>query len=371
VKITVSVINDLSFDQRVHKMCTTLEAQGYDILLIGRKQKSSVPLSRSYRTKRMKLIFEKGALFYAFFNFRLFCVLLFTKTDVYHSNDLDTLLPNFLASRIKRKPLIYDSHEYFTGVPEIQNKKFVKWVWVTIEKTIFPKLNHIYTVNDSIANLYEKDYDNRPAVIRNIPNATKKIANKTRTELNIAEDQNVLILQGAGINVDRGAEELLEAMVNIKNTILIIIGNGDVIDQLKSRAVKNDLRNKVIFKEKMDYSKMMEYTQVADIGLTLDKDTNINYKYSLPNKVFDYIRAGIPVISTPIIEVKNVINKYQVGAITPSCTPLAIAETINTLLDNSELRNQYKINTIEASNQLSWENEVIEIVKVYKSLQIN
>jgi len=368
MKVTVSVINDLSFDQRVHKVCSSLEKEGYQVLLIGRKQNKSQPISRSYKTKRLKLLFEKGALFYAFFNFRLFWVLLFTKTDVYHSNDLDTLLPNFLVSRIKSKPLIYDSHEYFTGVPEIQKRKFVKTVWTKLERFIFPKLKHIFTVNNSIASLYEKDYGIRPQVMRNIPPAQELQKVKSRADLKLPADKKILILQGAGINIDRGAEELLEAMSEIPNAILLIIGDGDVVEELKDRASNADIKGKIVFKNRLPYAEMMQYTMNADLGLTLDKDTNINYKFSLPNKIFDYIRAGIPVVSTPIIEVKNVIEKYDIGAITPHCSPLAIAETVNSMFSNPIKMEQYRENIKLASKQLSWENEVTNLLTIYKTL---
>lgn len=351
-------------------MCSSLEAEGYQVHLIGRKLKDSLPLNRSYATHRMKLLFNKGAFFFAEYNFRLFWHLLFKKMDVLHANDLDTLLANYLVSKLKRKPLIYDSHEYFTGVPEIQNKKFVKGVWTTIEKWIFPKLKYTFTVNDSIADLFENDYNSRPKVIRNIPNQNSSLTRCSRTELGLPEDKKILILQGAGINVDRGAEELLEAMVHLENYLLLLIGSGDVIETLIERANKEDLKDKVIFKGKLPYDEMMQYTQVADAGLTLDKDTNINYKFSLPNKVFDYIRAQTPVISSKIIEIEKVINKYQIGTIINTHEPLLMAKTIENYLntvDKVDLKNKLHV----ASKQLSWENEVIKMLETYKSLPEN
>ena len=109
----------------------------YDILLIGRKRHTSLKLKRPYQTKRMRFVFNKGALFYAEFNIRLFILLVFSKVDIYHANDLDTLLANYLAAIIRRKPIVYDSHEYFTGVPEIQNKKLVKKVWQQLNNSSF------------------------------------------------------------------------------------------------------------------------------------------------------------------------------------------------------------------------------------------
>ena len=100
----------------------------------------------------------------------------------------------------------------FWGVPEIQNRYFVKKVWSSIESFIFPKLKYVFTVNESISDLYFKDYKVRPLVIRNLPNKSNLIKVKTKKDLGLPDNKKLVILQGSGINVDRGAEELLEAI---------------------------------------------------------------------------------------------------------------------------------------------------------------
>lgn len=367
-RIIVAVSNDLTYDQRVRKVCQSLYDEGYDILLVGRLRKSSDPIDRSYKTKRLKLIFEKGALFYAMLNIRLFVYILFKKCDVIHSNDLDTLLACRLASEIKRKPLIYDSHEYFLGVPEIQDRPKVKKVWTKIEKSIFPKLNTIFTVNDSIADLYEKDYGTRPQVIRNIPNKNSLPQSKTREELGLQEDKKIVILQGAGINIDRGAEELLEAIAIMDNILLLIIGTGDVIDFLKERSKKEDLKDKVIFTGRLPYNEMMQYTQVADVGVTLDKDTNINYKFSLPNKIFDYLNAGIPVLATDLPEIKKIISTYDVGLLINDLKPETIKIGLETIWKEKERYRTLKLNAKNASNELNWENDASKLITTYRKI---
>ena len=171
-KAIVSVTNDLYTDQRVDKICLFLEDQGYSVLLVGRNKKNSKALNkRIYKTKRLNLLFEKGSIFYAEYNIRLFLFLIVRRFDILVANDLDTLLGNYTA--IKFKPfskLVYDTHEYFTEVPELIHRKKIKQIWEGIEGWIFPKLSTIYTVNDSIAKLYAEKYKKEIKVVRNISN---------------------------------------------------------------------------------------------------------------------------------------------------------------------------------------------------------
>lgn len=367
-RIIVSVTNDLYTDQRVHKICTFLNENNYEVLLVGRRLKSSSDLPlRPYATKRFKLLFEKGALFYACYNMRLFFFLLFKKTDLLLSNDLDTLLANYCAKKLKRKTeLVYDSHELFTEVPELTSRPRVRKVWLAIEKWIFPKLKKVYTVNLSIAKIYQEKYNIPVRVVRNVSPKWEAENILTKKELNLPEDRHLIILQGAGINIDRGAEEAVEAMKYIENALLLIVGSGDVIPQLKTCVTKENLGEKVHFIGRKPYREMMNYTFYSDLGLTLDKDTNANYRYSLPNKVFDYIHANTPVVASDLEEIKRIINKHKVGEIIPSHDPKDIAETINKLLKDKVLLKQLKSNCKKAAAIECWENEVAVLKEVYE-----
>jgi len=358
-RIIVSVTNDLYTDQRVHKVCMFLLKQGYDVLLVGRKRRSSVPLpKRDYETKRMKLLFEKGALFYAAFNLRLFLLLLFKKSDILLANDLDTLLANYVATKFKRNTaLVYDSHEYFTEVPELEGRR-AKKVWERIEGWIFPKLTKIYTVNQSIADVYQKKYKKELKVVRNISPKWEMEKLESHLELGLPEDKKLIIIQGAGINVDRGGEEAVEAMKSVENGVLIIVGDGDVVPQLKEFVAKNDLSEKVLFFGKQPYDRMMNFSYYASIGLTLDKNTNLNYAYSLPNKVFDYIHSNTALICTNLVEVKKVVEKNEIGIVMEELNPTILASTINELLANQTQLNRFIENCKIASEKEHWDKEV-------------
>jgi glycosyltransferase involved in cell wall biosynthesis len=361
-RIIISAISDLVTDQRVHRTALTYTKQGWKVTLIGRKRKDSLPLnSRRYRAFRFKLPFEKGPLFYAAYNLRLFFYLLFRKFDLLVANDLDTLLANYLAAMLKRKPILYDSHEFFTGVPELQNNSFARNVWLTIERLIFPRLKYIVTVNDSIAALYSNLYKKEVKVIRNIPEmpllTNRFHKEELRESIPVEETKKLLIMQGAGINVDRGAEEVVLAMQYIDFALLLIIGSGDVIEKLKLMVKENNLDSRVKFLNRMPYDQLMDYTRAADAGLTLDKDTNINYRLSLPNKLFDYIHAGIPVLASYVPEVKKIVEKYDIGVIIESHDPKHLAEKITFMFADERRYAAWKDNLMVAARQLSWSVE--------------
>jgi len=314
----------------------------------------------------MSMLFEKGVLFYAEFNLRLFFFLLFRKCDLLVSNDLDTLLPNYLVKKIRRKKIVYDTHEYFTGVPELEGRPFVKNTWRRIEKWIFPKIKNIITVNDSIAGLYKAEYGKQLAVVRNIPALRKNVVALSKKELGIDDSKAMIVLQGSGINIHRGAEEAVLAMQFVNDAVLFVIGGGDVIDILKEMVAEKKLESKVQFIPKLPMEKLLQYTMHADIGLTLDKDTNINYRFSLPNKLFDYIYSGVPVLASKLVEIEKIIREFDVGELIDSHDPEHIAHKLTDLLNDKTRLNVLKENCKFAATKLNWETEETRLIDVFK-----
>jgi len=363
----VSVINDLVTDQRVDRACKALIKCGYGVLLVGRVLPNSLPVNkRTYKTKRMKLLFTQGPLFYIEFQFRLFFLLLFRKKQLLYANDLDTLLPNFLISKISSSKLIYDSHELFCEVPELINNPKKQKAWKTLERWIFPYLKNIITVNKSIAEIYEKEYGKPLHIVRNIPTYHPVKETLTRKDLNLDEHKKIVILQGAGINIQRGAEEAVQAMQYVQNTILLIVGSGDVIEQLKSMRQELKIEDRVIITGKVPYERLAQYTRLADLGLSLDKDTNLNYRYSLPNKLFDYIHAGLPLIVSPLFEISQIVKQYQIGIIINNHDPKHIAQCISTALEDKEQYSTWKKNLLVAQKELNWSSEEKELLHCIK-----
>lgn len=361
----VSVINDLNSDVRVNKIALALIESGYQVTLIGRLLPSSKPFEPiDFNAVRMNLLFKKGPLFYLTFNLRLFFKLLFTKAHLLYANDLDTLLPNYLVSKIKGIPLIYDSHELFCEVPELLKNPFKRRIWLRLEKWLVPKMNHLITVSDGIAAFYENKYQQKFTVVRNIPPVIQlNFVLKSRESLGIATDKKMILLQGAGINIDRGAEELIDAMAMVHNAVLYIIGSGDVWHVLEQKVKSQGLEAKVKLIQKIPKEELMHYTGNADVGLSIDKNTNLNYYYSLPNKLFDYIQGSVPVLASRLYEIEKIINQYQIGEFIDNHEPKHLSERLNAFVNSDKLE-MYHLNTQKAKQDLNWLYEKQKLLNV-------
>ncbi len=345
-KVIVSVTNDITTDQRVHKVCTTLVENNFDVLLVGRKLKTSIKIDRNYKTKRLKLVFNSSFLFYAEFNLRLFFYLFFKKKHIVLANDLDTLLANFLISKIQQTKLVYDSHELFSEVPELVNKPFKKNIWVGLEKLILPKLKHTYTVCNSIADYYQKKYNTNFKTIKNLPK--KKSLQKEDFNFNVA-NKNIILYQGV-LNIGRGLELIIDAMQFLNNSILVIIGDGDIASELKTRTKHKNLENTVYFLGKLNPEELHKLTPNANIGISFEEDLGLNYRFALPNKIFDYIQAETPILVSDLPEMKKIVLEYKVGEIIEKRTPEAIANQIEKML-----KKDYSKALIKAKSELIWE----------------
>jgi glycosyltransferase involved in cell wall biosynthesis len=368
-RVVVSVISDLVSDQRVHKVCTFLTNQNAEVLLIGRCFDNSLPVDpRSYKTERLKCYFRKGILQYAEFNLKLFIKLFKIKAEVFLSNDLDTLLPNFIISKLRKKKLVYDSHEYFTGVPDLREKPVKRKIWQILEHLLLPRIQFAYTVNKSIADLYEKEYGIKMQVILNAPYLCEKSSELVSSNP-FPEGKTILLMQGAGINNERGAEELVQSMSFLpSNYLLVFIGSGDVWTQLQNITKEQDLQEKIMFIGKIPFNRLPEFTRHAHLGFSLDKPTSLNYRYSLPNKLLDYIHAGVPVLASDVVEVKRILNNYDVGSTISEVTPENIAKAVLDIFNKKDDYLRWKSNTQNAAKSLNWQNEEKKLLQFYKPI---
>ncbi len=363
-RVIVSVTNDLVSDNRVHKTCMSLTNMGFNVLLVGRLLPgSSILTPRSYSVKRMKLLFHKGFLFYACYNIRLFLLLLFSSFDLLLANDLDTLPANFLVSRLKNKPLVYDSHEYFTEVPELVSRHKVRSVWEWLERKMVPKLKYAYTVSGSIAETYTNKYGVEFRTVRNFPFRREQKVGK-RVQIS---GEKMILYQGA-VNQGRGLENAIRAMKYISGATLSIAGSGDILEQLRHLVKEEGLGGRVRFFGRLPFDDLSSLTLRADLGLSLEEDLGLNYRYALPNKLFDYVQANVPVLVSDLPEMSAIVRKYKIGEVAVSSEPEDLAAYFAEMLFNEEKRAIWKKNLEKAAHELTWENEEPVLKEIFQPL---
>ncbi len=363
IKVVSVVSNDIVTDNRVHKIALSLEANGYQVTLVGRKYKKlEKRLKRQYKVRRFSLWFNRGPLFYLNLNIRLFFYLLFNNSRIILSNDLDTLLSCSIAAFLRRKQLVFDSHELFPEVPELVYRPKVRKVWQMLEKKLVSRIKFGFTVSPSIADYYYKTYGVKFETIRNL---SKFRFDHEFEEHEKSNDQKVIIYQGA-LNLGRGLELLIESMQYIKGAKLQIIGSGDVSSRLKRLTKKLNLSDKVEFIGRQPLEKLWDYTVNASIGVSLEENLGLNYQYALPNKLFDYIQARIPVVISDLPEMTTIVNRYKIGKILFERTPKKLAQLLQELLNEGIMEKEYTTNLELAARELCWEIEEDKLIRLFR-----
>lgn len=360
-RIIFTVTNDLNYDQRMQRICTSLAQQDFAITLVGRKLKSWQPLtSQVFQQKRLYCIFEKGFAFYAEYNLRLFFYLLFAKANIICAIDLDTILAVYFASVFKGCKRVYDAHELFTEQKEIVTRKFIYKVWLAIEKFAVPKFQYGYTVNIFIAEEFKRRYNVQYKVIRNLP---KWYALEGTHNFSAGK---FIIYQGA-VNEGRCFETLIPAMKQV-NAKLFIYGKGNFFKQAAQLIVQYNVQDKVILKGYVLPEELKQITPTAYIAVTLFEKTGLNQYYSLSNRFFDYIMACVPQVCVSFPEYKAINDIYNIACTIDDTDEQSIAIALNKLLQNTALYEQLRANCVKAREKLNWQAEEKKLIGLYKAI---
>ena len=357
--IYFTVTTELSYDQRMIRICTSLANAGYDIMLVGRKKRNAASIiHQPFKQKRLNCWFEKGKLFYAEYNIRLFLFLVFKKMDAVCAIDLDTILPCYYISKIKKVRRIYDAHEYFSQQKEVITRPAIYKFWHSVEKKYFPKFQNGYTVGNYISTEFRKLYGVNYEVIRNIP-LLKEYSPPIQKE-------KIILYQGA-VNEARGFEFLIPAMKNI-DAVLHIYGDGNFIEQTKRLIETNNLQDKVLLKGRVLPEALAVITRNAYIGINLIENIGLNQFYSLANKFFDFIQNGIPQVTMNFPEYKNINEEFKVALLINDLAIKSIEKAINDLLTDENLYKELQQNCLAARSKLNWQNEEIKLLAFYKNI---
>ena len=325
-RIAVLVSNDLAFDQRVRKTCNTLRAAGWEPVLIGRRtnRQDPVAIDRPYPTWRLWLGVRSGPLFYLALQWALVKALRRLRKEgglnAVWANDLDSLWPAVWAARKWGLRLAYDSHEWFTEAEGLKGKPVKKAIWSRLERHCFRHIGRMLTVNASIADAYRERYGMTVEVVPNVPERADVAVPISREELGWPEDQTVLLMQGAFMDRDRGALDAVRSLAYLPDCHLALIGAGPEHEAAGAVAQSLGVQDRLHVHERMPFDLLRRCTAAADIGLSLDRPTVDNFRFSLPNKLFDYVHAGVPVVCSDLPVAGRFVRDEGVGQVAVSAS---------------------------------------------------
>jgi glycosyltransferase involved in cell wall biosynthesis len=360
-RIILTVTNDLNYDQRMKRICSSLSAAGYDVTLVGWQWETSTPLQqRPFRQKRLRVPWQQGKQMYLYYWLKLFCYLLFRKADAICAIDLDTIVPVYWASKIKRTKRLYDAHEIFTEMQEVVSRPAVKKLWSRIGNRYVPMFPAGYTIGDAYAAFFKQQYHVAYEVVRN--------ATVLRPFTVPKKKERFILYQGA-VNVGRCFEYLIPAMQQVAGK-LVIIGKGNFYEQTKMLITQYHVEDKVCLLGYKSPEELVKYTEQAWVGITLFDITNdgkSNY-LSMANRFFDYMHSGVPQLCMDYPEYRKVNEQFEIAALIDNLEPGTIAAALNKLLQDETWHKQLETNALLAREVYCWQEEEQKLLHVYRKL---
>lgn len=358
-KIVCTVTNDLNYDQRMIRICTTLAEAGYDVTLVGFKRKNSKPIiPRPFKQVRIPIIAEKGKILYIDYWLKLFFFLLFRPADVFCAIDLDTILPVYYVSKLRRKKRVYDAHELFTELKEVISRPSIHKMWTWIANHTVPHFTAGYTIGECYADELKKRYGVDYGVVRN---AT------ILKPFQVPQKQTKYILYQGAVNVGRCFEQLIPAMKDV-DANLIVCGEGNFYEQALALTKQHGLEHKITFKGYVPPDQLTEYTKMAWAGITLFEETSLSNRLSLANRFFDYMHFGVPQLCIKYPEYEKVNTMYEIAYLIEDPTPGNIATALNKLLHDEDYYYRLQANCMKAREVYNWQEQTKTLLNTYEHL---
>lgn len=358
-RVILAIFNDPNYDQRMIRIAGSLQSAGYDVLLVGAAYKAALPLTaKPYRQFRFSMLFGKGKVRYIEFNLRLFFFLLWHKAELVCAVDLDSIVPVYWATRLKKTQRVYDAHEWFSEMKEVVSRPAIHRVWKWVERNYVPRFPNGYTVNEQIAEQFRALYGVAYPAIRNMPLRLTTDPDPVK--------KGFLLYQGA-VNEGRAFEWLIPAMKWVEKP-LYIYGTGNFYEQAASLIREQGLDHKVFLQGKLLPHELQKITPGAQLGFTLFETSGKSNYFSLANRFFDYVQAGVPQVCVDFPVYRNLNKAHPVAVLVTLTDPESLAKVINDTVNNQDKYRQLVSNCMLKRNEWNWENESEKLLRFYHKL---
>ncbi|PTG89346.1 capsular biosynthesis protein [Staphylococcus chromogenes] len=365
MKILNIVSSNVVQDPRVSKQIETIKELTNDYLIIG-KNNNRATKERLKKVDYHLKLFGKNIddskmsikiLNRIKFAFKVVKEIHRYQPDVIHANDFDVMFMVYFSG-YKKANIIYDAHEIYAKSSNINKVKMISSLVQKIERYLVKKVSGFITVSHAAQGYYQTmKYPKIPEVVTNVP---------LKKQIDLEKNKHIhfeVVYQGQ-IVANRGYDEFLLAAQIEKETQFVIRGFGPIENHLKTLKSQNHIQN-CIFDEAVEVSELVPKLTESHVGVVLTKPVSINYEYTVSNKIFECIHAGLPVILSPVKEHQYLNDKYEFGIVIDEVTPEHIAQAVHTLRTDQKLYQKLRKNAIEAANELNWQKESEKLKELY------
>ncbi|MHB8904894.1 MAG: glycosyltransferase [Melioribacteraceae bacterium] len=358
-KVSIVFLGNAQHDSRITNLSNSLKEDGCKVSIISFDWFISSENFSNDELKIFKLTKGKFSLFF-YLRFALILIreLFKTNADLYFAEDLYTLPFVTAIAKLKRAKVYYNSRELYAFLGGLRNRPFLQSIVTRVEKFFITKVDLVLTTGEMDSEFIEKFYGiKNTLVIRNIPllqTPTAKI--DFRKLYNIPDDKLILLYQGVLLE-GRGVQMIMRTMVKLTNTVLVILGDGEQKNNFQKLAQQLNISERVFYAGTIGQRELINYTAGGDVGLSLIENISVSYYHALPNKLFEYIMAGLPVLCSDLPQMKKIVEEYQVGESISVENENNIYFTLKRWSESLELLKSYRNNCLLAAQKLNWQEE--------------
>jgi|GEM_PF-6157275 len=362
----------LAGDQRVFKEARTLADAGYEVSIIC----NQIPELESEIWRGIKVLSiprRPSVLFPGRFTFDWIRKAILLRPDIIHAHDLNTLGRAAIVSLIARAGLVYDSHDWYTQTPaKLRLPRYRQWYYRLKERLLIKLAAAVIFPVPKLCEIAAREFGiPEPACICNFPRGEFiPKQDLLREELGIPEEDKIVLYEGV-LAGDRGLEEIVLSARHIDNSIRIVfIGDGYLKGRLRQLARENGLEEKVKFLDAVSVEIFPLYCAGADAGIVIYHVEGLTTFHGWPTKVFDYLRAGLPVLIAAGPEITDLVLSNQAGEPIADTSPRGIAREINHLFQDREKFERLSDNAVKTwREKFNWDSEAEKLLKLYRSLE--
>ena len=362
----ITFLGNAYHDSRVVNLIESLSKINIDVNTISFDWKTEKFKSIISKTSVYKLDKSKSSLFYYLkFFFILTKELLKSKPTFYFAEDIYTLPIVYFFARLNKSKVFYNSREIYGHLAGLRNKSVVQKIIAKVESKFIRKVDLVLVTGEMDADFLREAYSiDNFLVLRNLPKYVDDITIvDLRNKLNIPLDEKIILYQGVLLE-GRGISKLIGIMDQIPNVHFVIVGEGEYRKKFESEVNNSNCSGRIHFLGAVNHNELLSYTAGADIGLALIENISISYYYALPNKLFEYIMAGIPILASNLPQMKKVIDDYQVGKYVDPEHENDVVTTLNDLISDENNLDLYRKNCKITAKELNWDSEFKKIEEI-------